>query len=291
MADEIDPGEMLRFQAQLLSELEKRGYLLTGFTEMGFGFVSTETGEKNEIRTSTYFKLYKSGKTISEIIEQITSIRKEMKTIEKADIENLFPIVKDADFMISYEKTLERMLGQLPPEHPAMPILFKNWKDHEVYILCGMDLGHSYRYLSLGDLNKMGLSHQELYAKMIDNLAKKTESAIKEKKVDHLKQAAGIHSLAFPDDLSPSFVLIAHRYFDYLEELTGIIGAEYFIAFVVTTEEILICGPSLPPEALKIVYGKVLARQEELKNQPQVHKIVSIEPIILTRQGMTFFKH
>jgi hypothetical protein len=287
--EEIDSKELLKFQAALLSELEKRGYILAGFTEDGFEIVAANGhGGKRYAKTTTFFKLYKQGKSIDEIAGYITN-KEQFKEALKVKPEELLAMVKDLEFILKYEKMLESSLGgPLEPNHPSLPVIIQPWKGHEVYVLCGIDIGYGYTYLINSSFKELNISHRELYDKMIETLDKKIGKIISEKRYTLLKQAEGVHSIAFPDDLGPSFLLVAHKYFDFLEQASGIIGAEFFYAFTVTTEEILIVGPSVPPELLAFAANRIRERQEELSMRTQVHQIVSIEPVIITKKGLTF---
>ncbi len=283
--DEIDPGELLRFQGALLSELERLGFILIRFTDEGFEVAGP--GGKRYAKAATFFKMHKQGAGVAEIADLIANAKGREESL-RPKVEDLTPFVKGPDFILAYQKTIERSLGRVGPDHPSLPVIIRPWRGHDVYVLCAIDIGYGFTYLLNGSFKGLGISHKELYGRMIESLDRRISAIISEKRYKHLKQAEGVHSIAFPEDLAPSFLLVAERHFDFLESVSGIIGAEFFYALTVTTEEILILGPSVPMDLLAFAVKRTRERQEELGARAEVHQIVSIEPVVITKKGVTF---
>ncbi|MFH0885385.1 MAG: hypothetical protein V1861_06780 [Candidatus Micrarchaeota archaeon] len=299
MANEgIDQDELSRFEVALVQELAKRGFEMILIGDE-LTFESLKTKRRGSANLVTFFKVHKGGKSVEEVADQITGMLDTLaspapqvpgeKPQPRFDLDRLYPLIKGPDFIMAYHKTLETRLGaNLPPNHPSMPVVFRYAKDHEVYILCGFDIGTGYAYLMNGVFNEYSISESDLFKRMMQNLVRKMDAIIREKKFRYLKQADGVFSIAFPEDLAPSFLLLANRYYDLLEEITGIKGGKFFWAFCVSGEEMLICSPSLSDETLGVVVATVHQRQEELMKRPEMHQIIRIEPMVILREGMTF---
>src|SRR3989338_10288100 len=104
MVEKIDIEELERFRSKLMWALEEKGFLVTGLTEDGFTMEHREKKSKHIIRTLTYYKIFLEGRTIDEIIKMLlTSVPEE----EKITLDNCYPLVKDINFLIRYEKIIE----------------------------------------------------------------------------------------------------------------------------------------------------------------------------------------
>ncbi len=287
MTDQIDLEALEKFRSKLMWALEEKGFLVTGLTEDGFTMEDREKGTKHGVFILTYYKLFLEGKTIDEIIQMLLTSVPDKSQIR---IENCYPLVKDTEFVLDYQKLIEEKIGGDMTDPRNLPLIFKLWSDHEFYVFCGVDLGHSYAYLTRSKFNEFNIDEKQFYDKLLDNLIKKIEELSKESKITLLLQAPGVYSLGISDDFAPSFLLIAHRYINFLRNSTGMRDAEFFYAFVVTTEEILICDPKFDSNMIALIMKRVKERQEELLLSTKKARTIRLEPIIITKNGMTFLE-
>jgi hypothetical protein len=203
--------------------------------------------------------------------------------------QNIFPLVKGPEFVMGCKEIVENRFGKVAPDHPMLPVVMQVSERHDFYILCGVDTGKGYAYLTNGDFGRLGISHKDLMDRMLENLERVIGGIILEKKYTHVKQEEGRHSFTFPNDLAPSFILVAHKHYDVVENETGIMGAEFFYVLTVTTGEIIVCGPSLPVDALGFLVEQINERKDELAGEAgRPEEIVSVEPVIITKEGWSF---
>ncbi len=301
---DIDQGELTQFEIEIAKELGKRGFetLLSGDT---LNFEEIKTKRKGKADLVTFFKVYKQGKKIEEVADQMIGYMDKVAPVTSAagrfnaaappgtkpeiSLDNLYPIVKGLGFLIAYNKSLEAQFGKnIPPDHPSVPKVFRCAPDHDSYIFCGFDIGSGYTYLMNKVFAGFNISERELLNKMMDNLARRIDGYVREKRFNHLKQMEGVFSISFPDDMAASFLLIANRHFGLLEEITGAKGAEFFYGFTVTSGEIMICTPSCGQDTIRIVADNIRSRQMELSKRAEVHQIVQIDPLIITRERVIY---
>ena len=104
MADE--DLELDKFEADLLNLFEKRKFLLTRYTEDGFG-IQGEGLTEIKVKIQDFYKLYKEGRTVEEIVEMIVS-GNQRRQAEKPNIDNVFPLIKDKYFAVGYQNALKQ---------------------------------------------------------------------------------------------------------------------------------------------------------------------------------------
>lgn len=285
MADDL---EKVKFEAELLSMFEKKKYILNRYTEDGFA-IQGEGVAEIKVNTTEYLKMHNDGRSIEEIAEMIIGSRRVIA--EKPKMDNIYPLVKDKYYVGAYQNALKQAAEKagVPWDTALLPMVFKNWPDREIYIFCGAATENGYRYITNKEFPTYGLEGKRFFGAILDNLYGKLDGFVKEGGVKITKQTDGSFILNVQEDLAASFLLIAERYFDFIQSKLGSDQAEYFYAFTVSTEEVFLCDPKTPIEALKVVINKTTERQKELANS--IHHPITIEPILITRNGITFMKN
>lgn len=282
MADEL---EKVKFEAELLSIFEKKKYILSRYTEEGFA-VQGEGVAEIKINTAEFLKIHNEGKSLEEISEMIIGSRRIVA--EKPKMDNIYPLVKDKYYVTAYQNALKQAAEKAGVvwDDALLPMVFKNWPDKEVYIFCGSATEKGYRYITNKEFPTYGLDDKRFFGAILDNLYGKLDGFVKEGGISITKQTDGSFILNVQEDLAASFLLIAGRYFEYLQTKLGNDQAEFFYAFTVSTEEVFLCDPKTPVETLKIVINRITEKQKELISS--LHHPLTIEPMLITRKGITF---
>ncbi|MFH1785586.1 MAG: hypothetical protein ABH842_04095 [Candidatus Micrarchaeota archaeon] len=280
----MDDLEIDKFEAELLTVFERKKFLLTRYTEDGF-CIQGEGLAETKIKIADFFKMHKEGKSVEEIVQIIAS-GNQRKMPEKPEINNIYPLIKDRYFASGYPTALKKAAEKAGVEWDQgyLPLMFKNWPEHEIYIFSGVQTGQGYRYLSNTDFGRIGMPDKQFFVAIMENLHRKIDGFMKEGKIKITKQDEGIFSLNVPDDLAVSFLLVANKYFDFLVKFCG--ETEFFYVFTVTTEEIILCNAKVTSDKIKELMTKIIEKQKDAANN--VHHPVSIEPVLITKNGLGF---
>ncbi|MFH1520681.1 MAG: hypothetical protein ABID61_03490 [Candidatus Micrarchaeota archaeon] len=283
MADDL---EKVKFEAELLEIFEKKRYILSKYTEEGFA-IQGEGVAEIKVNTDEFLKMHKSGKSAEEIVEIIIGARRVVE--EKPVVDNIYPLVKDKYYVSAYQNALKQAAEKagMTWDNALLPMIFKNWPDKEIYMFCGATTEKGYRYITNKEFPAYGLDEKKFFRMIFDNLYGKLDGFVKDGLVKITKQEDGSFILNVQEDLAASFLIIAERYFDFIQRKIDNDQAEFFYAFTVSTEEVYLCDPKTSVETLKTVINKITERQKELTS---LHHPLTIEPLLITRKGITFMK-
>ena len=277
--------ELDRFEAELLSLFEKKKFILTRYTAEGFG-IQGEGVDEIKVNMQEVSQLHKEGMTTDKIMEIV--LKNQKKLPQKPDIEKIYPLIKDKYFAVAYQNALKQVAEKagIVWDPALLPLVFRTWQDRDIYTFFGIPTERGYRYLNSKDFERIAMEDKAFLGVILDNLNRKIDGFLRDGKIRITKQSDGNFTIHVEEDLAVSFLLIAHKYFEFLQTKLDNKEAEFFYAIAIATEEVVFCDPKTPPEKLKEIISKCSEKQKEFTTS--LHHQVSIEPMVITKNGISF---
>jgi hypothetical protein len=151
--------------------------------------------------------------------------------------------------------------------------------------LCGIDTGSGYSFVTQEKFGEYGLDDKQMRTMLLENAYLKLVEMINGGLVRMGKVAEGVFAMRIAGGLAPTFLVISNVFFDFLKQATGISGAEFFYAYPITTEEILIVDPKAVVESMNAAKAYMMQSQEEGRKNGS---IVLLEPLIVSKTQIRF---
>jgi hypothetical protein len=290
-----DVTAIQRFEAALLHEFENRKCLLVRYTEDGFVVAGGEPPYSQfRILSRELYDMQQKGKQLGEIAEFILKSSPSSQEAApaagpaiKGKNDRLIAVVRDGRFMLDTIEAIKKQKGisSIAPNEPALPVAYQWAPQHSYYILCGIDTGSGYSFVTQEKFGEYGVDDGQMRTLLFENLYTKLVAMIKEGQVRLVKVADGVFAMRVGGGLAPSFLVISNVFFDYIRQATGLSDAEFIFAYPISTEDILLVNPKAVVESMNAAMEYMKVSQEEARKSGAM---VLLEPLIITKTRITF---
>ncbi|HSB46384.1 MAG TPA: hypothetical protein VLD37_00085, partial [Candidatus Bilamarchaeum sp.] len=283
-----DVSEIQKFEASLLHEFENRKCLLVRYTETGFIVSGGEPPYAQfSIVSRDMLELFKKGTPISEIAAMALKGAAPPPQAPQQANANLIAVVRDGRFLSETIEAIKKKKGlqALPRDEPELPVAYQFAQGKSYYILCGVDTGAGYSFVTQEKFGSYGMDDGQMRRLILENLYMRLVGMIKDGTVKQAKVAEGVFAVRIPGGLAPAFLVISNVFFDYMKQVMGIQSVEAIYAYPITTEDILFIDPRAVADSMNAAKQYMVQCQEDGKKN---NNLVYLEPLIITKTRISF---